>query len=114
MNIMKLFKILLVGIFLLSHQNIFSQDNIEKEKLKEESKKWLDGNFVKIFPEEKIYVYDVSYLFRGEIVEGEGLSEHKVNTLALSNINPSSITKGDFPVNKELNFVSYKYIKDYN
>jgi hypothetical protein len=87
---------------------------LEKEKLKEESKKWLSGNFIKIFPEEKIYVYDASYLFRGEIVEGEGISEHKVNTLALSNINPSTITKEDFPKNKELNFVSYKYIKDYN
>jgi hypothetical protein len=31
MNIMKLFKILLVGIFLLSHQNIFSQSNLSKE-----------------------------------------------------------------------------------
>ena len=31
MNIMKLFKILLIGIFILSHQNIFSQSNLSKE-----------------------------------------------------------------------------------
>lgn len=31
MNIMKLFKILMIGIFILSHQNIFSQSNLSKE-----------------------------------------------------------------------------------
>ena len=107
-------KLLLNLALLFITFNNYSQDNIEKEKLREDSKKWLDGNFVKIFPDEKIYLYDVSYLFIGEIVEGEGISEHKVNTLALSNINPSFITKEDFPKNKELNFVSFKYIKDHN
>jgi hypothetical protein len=57
---------------------------LEKEKLRQKSKEWINGNFPKIFPEEKIYVYDVSYFFKGEKVEGEGISEHKVNTLALS------------------------------
>ena len=84
---------------------------LEKEELRQE---WINGNFPKIFPEEKIYLYDAAYFFRGERLEGEGISELKVNTLALSNINPSSITKEDFPKNKELNFVSYKLIKDYN
>lgn len=87
---------------------------LEKEGLRQKSKEWINGNLPKIFPEEKIYVYDVTYLFKGEKVEGDGISENKVNTLALSNINPSSITKEDFPKNKELNFVSYKFIKDYN
>jgi hypothetical protein len=107
-------KLLLNLTLLFITFNNYSQDNIEKEKLRQNSKEWINGNFPKIFPEEKIYLYDVSYFFKGEKVEGEGISEHKVNTLALSNINPSSITKEDFPKNNELNFVSYKYIKDYN
>jgi hypothetical protein len=83
-------------------------------KLREQSKNWVNGNFSKIFPEDKIFLYNVSYFFKGETSTGDDISEHKVNALALSNINPSSISKEDFPKNEELNLTGYKHIKDYN
>jgi hypothetical protein len=87
---------------------------IEKGKLRGESEKWMGGNFTKIFPDEKIYMYDVSYFYKGSRNEGEKTVEFKVNALALSNISPVSISEEDFTRTTKLNFISYKYIKDYN
>lgn len=74
-------------------------------KLREQSKNWAYGNFAKIFPEEKIYLYDISYLLDGDI---------KVNSLAVSNISPNLISKENFPKNEKINFVSYRFVKDFN
>jgi hypothetical protein len=87
--------------------------NIKTGELREESKKWLDGNFIKIFPEEKIYMYDVSYLYNGPVNVG-GPTQISLNSFAISNISPKSISKEDFPTSKEINYVSYNYVKDFN
>lgn len=83
----------------------YNFENLEKEKLKILSYNWLNGNFLKIFPEEKIFLYDVSYLIKSDI---------KINSLAISNINPSSISKADFPENEQISLVNFNYNRDYN
>lgn len=87
--------------------------NIKSSQLREESKKWFGGNFIKLFPEEKIYMYDVSYLITGPAKKGSP-TQISLNSIALSNISPNSISKEDFPTSKEINYVSYKYVKDFN
>lgn len=88
--------------------------NIKIGQLREESKKWLGGNFIKLFPEEKIYMYDVSYLFTGPPAKTGSPTQFSLNSIAISNISPKSISKEDFPKSKEINYVSYKYVKDFN
>jgi len=90
------------------------QKDIESQKLvqmKEESKNWINGKFLDLFPDENLHVYQVKYLKIGNYESADTIACY---ANSFSNIPPDNISGNDFLSAKKayMNSSYYKLIFD--
>lgn len=87
---------------------------LRNDKLSELKKnKTLTDVFSKIFPKNKVYLYDVAYKDT-DISNNSNSVETIIHSLAISNINPNLILKSDFPTNEKLQFINFKLEREFD
>ena len=94
--------------------------NKNLSELRKNSKQWLNGYFTNIFPEDKLFVYSVSFWkypkYDSEFVNVK--DSMLVSTFALSNIKPEKMNSSNFETDTSifytLNYDKHEYLKTFD
>jgi hypothetical protein len=85
--------------------------DLEFDKFKKELSQEVKAKITKLFPDEKIYMYDVSYIKKRFYSDQPPVV---IYTKAVSNIHPDKIVKENFNSAKGLTLNGFKFFKDFD